>query len=169
MGKLTLTIITLSAIMIGCASIHDKVMVTPVAGENSIPRKIAIYPLLTSEQVLVVSPHDRRVRLLSAETKVREDRSHRDKTRIEHPQSTFHQSPLGRFIQQRIYFEGVAGRNSGRTSRKQGKQFFHQPGDLEISPRRVRSGSCPHRKCVFYRRSTRQVACRCTSGISQTR
>ena len=74
MGKLTLTIITLSAIMIGCASIHDKVMVTPVAGENSIPRKIAIYPLLTSEQVLVVSPHDRRVRLLSAETKVREDR-----------------------------------------------------------------------------------------------
>jgi len=49
-------------------------MVTPVAGENSIPRKIAIYPLLTSEQVLVVRPPDSHVRFLSTETNVREDR-----------------------------------------------------------------------------------------------
>jgi hypothetical protein len=60
--------------MIGCASIHDRVVVTPVAGEESIPRKIAVYPLLTADQVIVTGPPGGRIRLLSAETKVGEDR-----------------------------------------------------------------------------------------------
>ena len=74
LGKRNIFLIALAAIIFGCTSIHDKVVVTPVAGVENIPTEIAIYPLLTSEQVLVIAHPYKRVRLFSASTRVSDDR-----------------------------------------------------------------------------------------------
>lgn len=74
LGKGTIFLIVLTAIISGCTSIYDKVVVTPAAGVENIPTEIAIYPLLTSEQVLVIAHPDKRVRFYSASTRVSDDR-----------------------------------------------------------------------------------------------
>jgi hypothetical protein len=47
-------LLSLAAIACGCAPIEERVTVTPAAGVERIPTKIAIYPLLTAEAVHVV-------------------------------------------------------------------------------------------------------------------
>jgi len=74
LGKRTIFLIALTAIILDCTSIHDKVVITPAAGVENIPTEIAIYPMLTSERVHVIAHPDKRVRLLSASTRVSDDR-----------------------------------------------------------------------------------------------
>ncbi len=48
-------LLSLAAILCGCASLDERVVVTPVAGVGRIPTKIAVYPLLTAEEVQVIA------------------------------------------------------------------------------------------------------------------
>jgi hypothetical protein len=50
-----LALASLAALAAGCASMDERVVVTPAAGVEKIPVKIAVYPLLTSETPRVVS------------------------------------------------------------------------------------------------------------------
>jgi hypothetical protein len=47
-------LISLAALAIGCASVDERVSVTPASGVERIPTKIAVYPLLTSEMPQIV-------------------------------------------------------------------------------------------------------------------
>jgi hypothetical protein len=44
-------LLALAAMAFGCASMDERVTVTPAAGVEKIPAKIAVYPLLTAETV----------------------------------------------------------------------------------------------------------------------
>jgi len=48
-------LLLLAAMAIGCASTDERVVVTPAAGVEKIPTKIAVYPLLTAEAVKIVA------------------------------------------------------------------------------------------------------------------
>jgi hypothetical protein len=52
-GKMT-ALLLLAAIACGCASMDERVVVTPAAGVERIPTKIAVYPLLTAEAAQVI-------------------------------------------------------------------------------------------------------------------
>jgi hypothetical protein len=48
-------ILLVAALMCGCASMDERVVVTPAAGVEKIPTKIAVYPLLTAEAVKIIA------------------------------------------------------------------------------------------------------------------
>jgi len=59
----------------GCASIDDRVAVTPAAGVEKIPTKIAVYPLLTAETVKILTqPRSYPMATASASTRASDDR-----------------------------------------------------------------------------------------------
>ena len=63
-------LLSLAAMMCGCASVDERVVVTPAAGVERIPVKIAVYPLLTAETVrTIVQP-----RFVPATTRAADDR-----------------------------------------------------------------------------------------------
>ncbi len=65
----------LAAVAGGCASIDDRVVVTPAAGVEKIPTKIAVYPLLTAEAVKVIAqPRVHTMTTASASTRTEDDR-----------------------------------------------------------------------------------------------
>lgn len=45
----------LGALTFGCASMDERVVVTPAAGVEKIPTKIAVYPLLTAEAARIIT------------------------------------------------------------------------------------------------------------------
>jgi hypothetical protein len=47
-------LLTLAALACGCASMDERVTVTPTAGVERIPTKIAVYPLLTAEAAQMI-------------------------------------------------------------------------------------------------------------------
>ena len=63
-------LLLLAAMACGCASIDEKVTVTPTAGVESIPTKIAMYPLLTAEAAPIIA----HPRYYPMSTKATEDR-----------------------------------------------------------------------------------------------
>jgi hypothetical protein len=62
--------LSLAALTLGCASTDERVVVTPSAGVERIPVKIAVYPLLTSETAQIV----RQPRYFPMTTSAAEDR-----------------------------------------------------------------------------------------------
>lgn len=52
----TFVLILLAALASGCASYEDRATVTPAAGVERLPVKIAVYPLLTAETVQSTAP-----------------------------------------------------------------------------------------------------------------
>jgi hypothetical protein len=48
-------LVLLAAIAAGCASMDERVVITPAAGVERIPAKIAVYPLLTAEAPRVIA------------------------------------------------------------------------------------------------------------------
>jgi hypothetical protein len=49
-------LISLAVLAAGCASMDERVVITPAAGVEKIPVKIAVYPLLTAETPRIAAP-----------------------------------------------------------------------------------------------------------------
>jgi hypothetical protein len=70
-----LILLTLAAIAGGCASTDERVTVTPTAGVERIPTKIAVYPLLTAEAVKInTQPRYYPMTTSAASTRAADDR-----------------------------------------------------------------------------------------------
>jgi hypothetical protein len=70
-------LLALATLACGCASLDERVSVTPVAGVEKIPTKIAVYPLLTAEAVKMIpqpQPRNYPMATSSASTRTADDR-----------------------------------------------------------------------------------------------
>ena len=75
MNRYLFALLLLAAVACGCASIDDRVVVTPAAGVGKIPTKIAVYPLLTAEAVkMITQPRVHPMITASASTRTADDR-----------------------------------------------------------------------------------------------
>jgi hypothetical protein len=70
MRRAMLVLLVSAALAAGCASMDERVVITPAAGVESIPAKIAVYPLLTAEAPRVIA----QPRYLPASTRSADDR-----------------------------------------------------------------------------------------------
>lgn len=70
-----LALLSLAAIACGCASMDERVIVTPTAGVERIPTKIAVYPLLTAEAAQIIrQPRYPQMTTSAASTRAADDR-----------------------------------------------------------------------------------------------